>query len=204
MISKDYSEKIDLCLDLNEQGKHSESRKLLKDIYNNRHLIIKNLNKASSNKLAKCLTQAIQLEIPENEDEEIDTALIIYYCSSNIIENSNDNELIIDALRNRVILLYLYGELLIDSLISIIFTKETYPEEALMLQRNICLELINKMQLVDIYNMNERSDDTANDPAIDQICNSLEANTSIDSEEYSNAELMQKVVYNYIKAALKL
>jgi len=204
MISSDYSEKINLCLDLNEKGKYSESRKLLKEIYKDRHNIIKIINNETSNKLTKCLIQAIKLEIPESEDEEIDTALIIYYCTSNTIENSNDNTIIIDALRNRVIFLYLFGELLIDSLISIIFTKEAYPEEALMHQRKLCEELINKMQLVDIYNIDDHCDDTTNDPIIDEICNKLESENSLDKEESSNAELMHKIVYNYIKSALKL
>jgi hypothetical protein len=204
MTSSDYSEKINLCLDLNEKGKHSEARKLLKVIYNDRHSIVKNIDDTTSNKLAKCLTQAIKLEIPKNEDEEIDTALIIFYCTSNTIENSKDKPSVIEALRNRVILLYLYGELLIDSLISIIYTQETYPEEALMHQRKLCSELIKKMQLVDIYNIDDYYDDTTSDPIIDQICNSIETETCLNSEEISDAELMHRVVYTYIKSALKL
>jgi hypothetical protein len=204
MVSPDYSEKINLCLELNENGKHSEAKKLLKEIYKERHNIIKNIDDETSNKLAKSLIQAIKLEIPENEDEEIDTALIIFYCTSNTIENSKDNATIIEALRNRVILLYLYGELLIDSLISIIFTKETYPEEAMSHQRKLCTDLINQMQLVDLYRIDDLTDDDANDSLIDEICNTIEANTSLDNEEYSKAELMHKVVYTFIKSALKL
>lgn len=204
MTPSDYSEKINICLDLKEKGKRSESQKLLKEIYNERHNIIKDISVEASNNMAKCLTQAIKLEIPKSEDEEIDTALIAYFCASKAVENSDNNEIIIDALRNRVILLYLYGELLLDILISIIYTKEKYPEEALMHQRKICEGLVKQMQLVDIYNMDDRRDDNASDPVIDQICNAIETENSLNEEESSNAELMHKVVYNYLKAVLKL
>lgn len=203
MASSEYLEKINLCLDFKEEGKQSESNKILKEIYNERHNIIKAIDDETFNKLAKCLIQAIKLEIPKSEDDEIDTALVAYFCTSTTIENSKDNTIVLDALRNRVILLYLYGELLIDILISIIYTKELYPEDALMHQRKLCEELISKMELVDIYNIDDRSEENASDPIIDQICNNIETDNCLNEEETSNAELMHKIVYNYIKAVLK-
>lgn len=204
MTTEESAKKIDLYIELSEQGKHSESRKVLKDIYSDRHHLINSIDLERSNKLAKCLIQAIKMEIPQNEDEEIDTALISYYCSSNAIENSNNAELSIEALKNRVILLFLYGELLVDILVSIIYTKETYVEEALMHQRKLCEELIRKMQLVDIYNIDDLSEGNESDPVIDQICNNIETESCLSEEDTSNTELIHKVLYTYIKSVFKL
>lgn len=204
MTIEESSKKLDLYTELTDKGQHSEARKLLKEIYSERHHLINNIDPERSNKLAKCLIQAIKMEIPQNEDEEIDTALIAYYCSSNAIENCNNKNLSIESLKNRVILLFLYGELLVDILVSIIYTKEVYVEEALMHQRKLCEELIRKMQLVDIYNIDDLSEGEESDPVIDQICNNIETENCLNQEETANTELMHKVLYTYIKSAFKL
>ncbi len=196
--------KINLFFELNEKGKHSEARKLLKEIYSVRYHLIKTIDIEDSNKLSKCLIQAIKIEIPKNEDEEINTALISYYCSSNSIKNSNDTEFIIDSLKSRIILLFLYGDLLLDVIVSIIYTQNNYTQEALMQQRKICEELIRKMQLVDIYRIDDLTDGKTLDPTIEQICNNIETENCLSEEETSNIELIHKVLFSYTKYILKL
>ena len=74
-----------------------------------------------------------------------------------------------------------------------------------MLQaRNLALECIDKMQLADMYLLEDIAPDFIDrDEQIADACNAIETDTSLPEEEIEKARLLHKVMHAYLKSKYK-
>lgn len=200
----DYTDKIKESDELRKLGLQSKLNIILKDFLKNSYEIVFSIHDAEvSNMFSICLMQILQLDMCEDEDEDMDITKLAYYNMTNVVEACENQELQIEALRLRVLLLASFGENLNDSLVTIFYKDKDYSTAEYMAQRNICDDYIKKMQVSDIYTIDDISEGSYKDGLLSDISNALEEDISFDNEEIKKAELLHKVLYAYIKARYK-
>lgn len=200
----DYIDKINECDNYRKLGLQSKVNPLLREFLKNRYEIVFTLHDAEiANKFTLCLFQILQLDMCEDEEEEIDVCKLAYFNVSNLIQACEDDSIKIESYRLRALLLSHFGELLIDSLVKIFYSERRYSTEEYMAQRSICDDYINKMQLSDIYTIDDITEGTYNDGLLGDISNSLDEETVHTPDEIEKAALMHNVLYAYIKTGYK-
>jgi hypothetical protein len=200
----DYTDKIKESAEFRRLGLQSKLNKNLKEFLKHRYEIVFSIHDAEiANMFSICMMQVLQLDMCEDEDEDIDLSKLIYFNISNVIEHCDDQELQIETLRIRTLLLASFGENLNDSLLSIFFKDKQYSTDEYMAQRNLCDDFLKKMQLSDIYTIDDISEGIYKDGLLTDIANTIEEDATYNNDEIKEAELMHKVLYAFIKAGYK-
>ena len=99
-------------------------------------------------------------------------------------------------------LLHYFNDYFTDAVIEIFLSA--YRKEHLLQARNLALECIDKMQLADMFHLEEHEADFLEaDEQIADACNAIETDPNLSEEERRNAALLHKVLYAYLKAKYK-
>ena len=137
---------------------------------------------------ADLLYKILLLELDEEEEESIELAELAYLGISECISSAPAH--IYECLKKRIILMHYFADYFTDSLIEVFLKK--YRENNLLEARNLALESIERMQLFDIFLIEQNFDD--------RICNGIELAPNLTDEELTEAQLMHQVLYAYLKA----
>ena len=96
---------------------------------------------------ADLLYKILLLELDEEEEESIELAELAYLGISECISSAPAH--IYECLKKRIILMHYFADYFTDSLIEVFLKK--YRENNLLEARNLALESIERMQLFDIF-----------------------------------------------------
>ena len=105
----------------------------------------------------------------------------------------------LDEEEEESILMHYFADYFTDSLIEVFLKK--YRENNLLEARNLALESIERMQLFDIFLIEQNFDDRIDrDEQLTDVCNGIELAPNLTDEELTEAQLMHQVLYAYLKA----
>lgn len=152
------------------------------------------LEEAFSDALYKILI----LELDEEENDSIETAELAYMALNTVLLKESKPELY----KRRLLLLHYFSDYLTDAIIEIFLTK--YRKDNLLGARQLAIECIEKMQLSDMFWLEENYPDFLNtDEQLTDACNAIETDPDLPEGERESASLMHKVLYAYLKAKYK-
>ena len=137
------------------------------------------------------------LDRQKEEEESIELAELAYLGISESISTVPTH--IYESLKKRIILMHYFSDYFTDSLIEVFLKK--YRENNLLEARNLALESIERMQLFDIFLIEQNFDDRIDrDEQLTDVCNDIELAPNLTDEELTEAQLMHQVLYAYLKA----
>ena len=137
------------------------------------------------------------LDRQKEEEESIELAELAYLGISECILSTPAH--IYECLKKRIILMHYFADYFTDSLIEVFLKK--YRENNLLEARNLALESIERMQLFDIFLIEQNFDDRIDrDEQLTDVCNGIELAPNLTDEELTEAQLMHQVLYAYLKA----
>ena len=137
------------------------------------------------------------LDRQKEEEESIELAELAYLGISECISSAPAH--IYECLKKRIILMHYFADYFTDSLIEVFLKK--YRENNLLEARNLALESIERMQLFDIFLIEQNFDDRIDrDEQLTDVCNGIELAPNLTDEELTEAQLMHQVLYAYLKA----
>lgn len=148
---------------------------------------------------ADALYKTLLLELDEEEEESIETAELAYIALCRLINSDAASP---EHYKRRLLLLHYFNDYFTDAVIEIFLSA--YRKEHLLQARNLALECIDKMQLADMFHLEEHEADFLEaDEQIADACNAIETDPNLSEEERRNAALLHKVLYAYLKAKYK-
>lgn len=146
------------------------------------------------------LYKTLLLEVDEEEEESIELAELAYLGLGTILKQSTLSTA--EHYKRRLLLLHYFSDYFTDSIIEVFLKK--YRAENLLQARNLAMECLEKMQLADMYYLEENEPDFINhDEQIADACNAIETNPDLSEEERGEAMLLHQVLYAYLKAKYK-
>lgn len=156
-------------------------------------------NNALQQEYADALYKTLLLELDEEEEDSIETAELAYLSLSAAL---NDDPTDPGYYKRRLLLLHYFCDFFTDSIIEVFLSG--YRHENILQARTLAVECLEKMQLSDMYYLEENQADFINgDEQIADACNTIETNPDLSEEERKNAALLHKVLYAYLKAKYK-
>lgn len=149
---------------------------------------------------SESLFKILLLELDEEESDSIETAELAYTGLTSVM---NDPEAITPAhYKRRLLLLHYFSDYFTDAIIEIFLKK--YRKDNLLEARNMALECIEKMQLADMLLLEELYPDFINeDEQLAEACNAISLSPDLPEAERTEATLLHKVLYAYLKAKYK-
>lgn len=94
--------------------------------------------------------------------------------------------------------MHYFADYLTDSLIEVFLKK--FRKDNILEARNLALESIERMQLFDIFTMEQNFGDRIDqDEHLTDISNDIELAPNLTDEELAEAQLMHQVLYAYLK-----
>ena len=171
-------------------GDRKALRLLLKKVIPDRfHYYHESRDITRQEEYADLLYKILLLELDEEEEESIELAELAYLGISESISTAP----------KRIILMHYFSDYFTDSLIEVFLKK--YRENNLLEARNLALESIERMQLFDIFLIEQNFDDRIDrDEQLTDVCNDIELAPNLTDEELTEAQLMHQVLYAYLKA----
>ena len=104
--------------------------------------------------------------------------------------------------KRRLLLLHYFCDYFTDSIIEIFLSK--YRENNILQARNLAIECLEKMQLSDMFYLEENASDFIDgDEQLSDACNGIETDPRLSEEEKADAALLHQVLYAYLKAKYK-
>ena len=159
-----------------------------------------NLGLTRHAEFADLLCKALLLELDEEEEESIELAELAYVSLCEELKKGDADPY--EQRKMRVILLHYFADYLTDSIIEIFLKK--YREDNLLQARNLALDSIARMQLSDIFHIEQhygvRIDE---DEQLNDICNDIDIAPNLSDQELAEADLMHRVLHAYLKAKYK-
>ena len=189
---------LDESLLHNASGDRKALRLLLKIVIPDRfHYYHESRDITRQEEYADLLYKILLLELDEEEEESIELAELAYLGISESISTVPTH--IYESLKKRIILMHYFSDYFTDSLIEVFLKK--YRENNLLEARNLALESIERMQLFDIFLIEQNFDDRIDrDEQLTDVCNDIELAPNLTDEELTEAQLMHQVLYAYLKA----
>ena len=171
-------------------GDRKALRLLLKKVIPDRfHYYHESRDITRQEEYADLLYKILLLELDEEEEESIELAELAYLGISESISTAPTH----------IILMHYFSDYFTDSLIEVFLKK--YRENNLLEARNLALESIERMQLFDIFLIEQNFDDRIDrDEQLTDVCNDIELAPNLTDEELTEAQLMHQVLYAYLKA----
>lgn len=146
---------------------------------------------------ADMLYKILLLELDEEEEESIELAELAYLGISERIADNPEN--IYECVKKRIILMHYFADYFTDSIIEVFLKK--YRENDLLEARKLALESLERMQLFDIFFMEQNFGDRIDrDEQLADVSNDIELAPNLSDQELEEAQLMHRVLYAYLKA----
>lgn len=151
------------------------------------------------NPFSDALYKALLLELDDEEEESIETAELAYLALGNALNAGNSHP---ELYKRRLLLLHYFSDFFTDSVIEIFLAK--FKEDNRLQARSMAMECLEKMQLSDMFYLEENATEFINDDEqLTDACNSLEDAPVLQEEEKAEAALLHKVLHAYLKAKYK-
>ena len=167
-------------------GDRKALRLLLKKVIPDRfHYYHESRDITRQEEYADLLYKILLLELDEEEEESIELAELAYLGISECISSAPVH--IYECLKKRIILMHYFADYFTDSLIEVFLKK--YRENNLLEARNLALESIERMQLFDIFLIEQNFDDRIDrDEQLTDVCNGIELAPNLTDEELMKAK----------------
>lgn len=149
--------------------------------------------------LADAFYKALLLELDEEEEEGIETAELAYLMLSSLIDSPAANR---EHYKTRLLLLHYFADYFTDVVIEVFLAA--YRKEHLLQARNLALECIEKMQLADMFHLEDHAPGfLERDEQLIDACNAIETAPDLTEEERSQAALLHQVLPAYLRTKYK-
>lgn len=149
---------------------------------------------------ADALYKVLLLEMDEEEEDSIEIAELAYLslCAS----FHHPESVTAEHYKRRLLLLHYFCDYFTDSIIEVFLSK--YRTDNMLLARNLALECLEKMQLSDMFYLEDHAPDFLDgDEQLSDACNAIETNPNLSDAEREEALLLHRVLYAYLKAKYK-
>ncbi len=157
-------------------------------------------NESLLDEYADALYKMLLLELDEEEEESIEIAELAYLGLGTILKGEGPHKP--EYYKRRLLLLHYFCDYFTDAIIEVFLAR--HRDENRLQARNIAIECLEKMQLSDLYYLEENeSDFVNNDEQIADACNTIETGPELSEAERREAALLHKVLYAYLKAKYK-
>lgn len=179
-------------------GDRKALRSLLKKVIPDRHRYYHESRAITrQEEYADLLYKTLLLELDEEEEESIELAELAYLGISERIASNPEN--IYDRVKKRIILMHYFADYFTDSIIEVFLKK--YRENDLLEARKLALESLERMQLFDLFFMEQHFGDRIDrDEQLADVSNGIELAPNLSDQELEEAQLMHRVLYAYLKA----
>lgn len=149
---------------------------------------------------ADALYKMLLLEMDEEEEESIEIAELAYLSVTSALREDPGN--FRELYKLRMLLLHYFCDYFTDAIIEIFLNK--FRSDNLLEARSLAIECIEKMQLADIFRLEEEAPDFLNhDEQLIDACNTISIAPELSEEEQKNAELLHQVFYAYLTSKYK-
>ncbi len=178
-------------------GDRKALRSLLKKVIPDRHRYYHESRAITRQEdYADLLYKTLLLELDEEEEESIELAELAYLGISERIASNPEN--IYDRVKKRIILMHYFADYFTDSIIEVFLKK--YRENDLLEARKLALESLERMQLFDLFFMEQHFGDRIDrDEQLADVSNGIELAPNLSDQELEEAQLMHRVLYAYLK-----
>lgn len=183
-----------------QNGNRRDLCAVLHSLMDNRREYYHQLSDASMTEgYADGLYKTLLLELDQEEEESIETAELAYIALCSLIAGETATP---EHYKRRLLLLHYFCDYFTDSIIQVFLAA--YRKEHILQARNLALECIEKMQLADMFHLEEHAPDfIEHDEQIIDACNAIETDADLPDTERAEAALLHKVLYAYLKTKYK-
>ena len=183
-----------------QNGNRRDLCAVLHSLTDNRQEYYHQLSDASMTEgYADGLYKTLLLELDQEEEESIETAELAYIALCSLIAGETATP---EHYKRRLLLLHYFCDYFTDSIIQVFLAA--YRKEHILQARNLALECIEKMQLADMFHLEEHAPDfIEHDEQIIDACNAIETDADLPDTERAEAALLHKVLYAYLKTKYK-
>ena len=183
-----------------QNGNRRDLCAVLHSLMDNRQEYYHQLTDASMTEgYADGLYKTLLLELDQEEEESIETAELAYIALCSLIAGETATP---EHYKRRLLLLHYFCDYFTDSIIQVFLAA--YRKEHILQARNLALECIEKMQLADMFHLEEHAPDfIEHDEQIIDACNAIETDADLPDTERAEAALLHKVLYEYLKTKYK-
>lgn len=183
-----------------QNGNRRDLCAVLHSLMDNRQEYYHQLSDASMTEgYADGLYKTLLLELDQEEEESIETAELAYIALCSLIAGETTTP---EHYKRRLLLLHYFCDYFTDSIIQVFLAA--YRKEHILQARNLALECIEKMQLADMFHLEEHAPDfIEHDEQIIDACNAIETDADLPDTERAEAALLHKVLYAYLKTKYK-
>lgn len=149
---------------------------------------------------ADALYKTLLLELDEEEEDSIEIAELAYLGLGGVLKQEATSHP--EHYKRRLLLLHYFCDFFTDSIIEVFLSR--YRAENILQARNLAIECLEKMQLSDMYYLEENEPEFIDgDEELSDACNGIETDPNLSEEERQNAALLHKVLYAYLRAKYK-
>lgn len=149
---------------------------------------------------ADALYKTLLLELDEEEEDSIEIAELAYLGLGGVLKQEATSHP--EHYKRRLLLLHYFCDFFTDSIIEVFLSR--YRAENILQARNLAIECLEKMQLSDMYYLEENEPEFIDgDEQLSDACNGIETDPNLSEEERQNAALLHKVLYAYLRAKYK-
>lgn len=196
----DLQELLDRVRENTRSGSRRALRSALAALLDNRHEYYRQSVALSLQEpLADALYKALLLELDEEEEEGIEAAELAYLMLSSVMATPEANR---EHYKTRLLLLHYFADYFTDAVIEVFLAD--YRKEHLLQARNLALECIEKMQLADMFHLEDHAPGfLEQDEQLIDACNAIETAPDLSEEERSQAFLLHQVLLAYLRAKYK-
>lgn len=186
---------------LSNSGNRRGLTAVLRQVMVNRRLLyFQSIDENLEEKFADALYKILLLELDEEEEESIEIAELAYLGLGSIIKTTSPGNP--EHYKRRLLLLHYFCDYFTDSIIEVFLAQ--YRKDSLLQARTLAIECLEKMQLSDMFHLEENNAEfIEKDEQITDACNTIETDADLSEEEKTNAALLHKVLYAYLKAKYK-
>ncbi len=147
-----------ILLAIQEHSQSGNRRELIQNLrllMQNRHKYYReSVEEALLAPFSDALYKTLLLELDEEEEDSIETAELAYLSLGTILNTENNNP---EFYKRRLLLLHYFSDFFTDSIIEIFWAQ--FREENRLQARTLAIECLEKMQLSDMFYLEENEAD---------------------------------------------
>lgn len=157
------------------------------------------IEEALLEEFSDALYKTLLLELDEEEEDSIEIAELTYLSLGAILKTEKASP---EFYKRRLLLLHYFSDFFTDSIIEVFLAR--FREDNRLQARALAIECLEKMQLSDMFYLEENEADFIDgDEQLSDACNNIAADPDLSAEGRADAALLHKVLYAYLKAKYK-
>lgn len=198
---KDLKDILQRVEEFSREGKRKELTKELRQLSDKRkEYYQESEQKGLQDAYADALYKMLLLEMDEEEEDSIEIAELAYLGLGNVLKQQEFCQP--EHYKRRLLLLHYFCDYFTDAVIEVFLSR--YRAENILQARSLAIECLEKMQLSDMYYLEENEPEFINgDEQLTDACNSIETPADLSEDERKDAALLHKVLHAYLRAKYK-